>query len=209
MPTAEKECYSVNIDQVMEELALNQNKVIVITGAAGTGKTTVQKYLLQEYGLKRVLTHTTRPARVNEQNGVDYYFETDESFERNHYLERVEYSGYKYGSSVEALQQAWAHGPIATIVLETLGAITYAEKLGEQAAILFMTVQNHAQLKERMQIRGDNPKMIAKRIGSKEHARDLTMPHELKNIAIEIDNTDWTETKKKLDQLVKRLRNGK
>lgn len=187
---------------------MRQNKVIVITGAAGTGKTTVQKFLLKEFGLKRVLTHTTRPARVNEQNGVDYYFETDDSFERNHYLERVSYSGYQYGSSTEALQQAWAQGPVATIVLETLGAITYAEKLGDQAVILFMTVRNQAQLKERMQIRGDNPKMIAKRLGSKEHARDLAMPEELKGKAIEIDNTDWSVTKQKLTELVKRLQDG-
>ncbi|WP_225353676.1 guanylate kinase [Lacticaseibacillus sharpeae] len=182
-----------------------ENKVIVITGAAGTGKTTVQKYLLKEFGLKRVLTHTTRPMRAGEQNGVDYYFEDDESFERNHYLERVSYSGYQYGSSFEALQQAWHQGQIATIVLETLGAITYAEKLGDQAVILFMTVRNHAQLKERMQIRGDNPKMIAKRLGSKEHERDLELPAELKNRAIEIDNTNWSTTRQQLDNIVKRL----
>lgn len=182
-----------------------ENKVIVITGAAGTGKTTVQKYLLKEFGLKRVLTHTTRPMRAGEQNGVDYYFEDDESFERNHYLERVSYSGYQYGSSFEALQQAWHQGRIATIVLETLGAITYAEKLGDQAVILFMTVRNHAQLKERMQIRGDNPKMIAKRLGSKEHERDLELPAALKNRAIEIDNTNWSTTKQQLDNIVKRL----
>ncbi len=184
------------------------NKVLVITGAAGTGKTTVQKYLMQTYGLKRVLTHTTRPARVNEVNGVDYYFETDASFEKNHYLERVMYSGYQYGSSFEALQESWQQGAIATIVLETMGAITYAEKLGDQAVILFLTVKNTAKLRERMQIRGDNPQMIAKRLGSKEHARDLTMPDALKGRAIEIDNTDWDTAKYRIDEIVKRLQDG-
>lgn len=185
-----------------------QNKVIVITGAAGTGKTTVQKYLQRRFGIKRVVTHTTRPARSGERNGIDYFFEDNQSFETNHYLERVEYAGYKYGSSTEALTAAWEQGPLASIVLETEGAITYAERLGSQAVILFLTVRNEAQLKNRMQIRGDNAKMIAKRLGSKEHERDLTLPKSLIGKAIRVENTYWNNTRKQLDNLVERLQNN-
>ena len=64
--------------------------VVVITGAPGTGKTTVRNYLTQKYGMSKILTHTTRPKRQGEVHGVDYYFETDESFDQNHFLEHVE-----------------------------------------------------------------------------------------------------------------------
>lgn len=50
------------------------HKLIVITGATGTGKTTVSAYLRDNYRIHRVMTHTTRPPRTGEQNGVDYYF---------------------------------------------------------------------------------------------------------------------------------------
>ena len=40
-----------------------KNRVFVITGAAGSGKTTVRNYLHERYGMPRVITHTTRPAR--------------------------------------------------------------------------------------------------------------------------------------------------
>ncbi len=57
-----------------------KNRVFVITGAAGSGKTTVRDYLHDKYKMARVITHTTRPPRANERDGVDYYFEDDKSF---------------------------------------------------------------------------------------------------------------------------------
>ena len=38
-----------------------KNRVFVITGAAGSGKTTVRDYLHDQYQMARVITHTTRP----------------------------------------------------------------------------------------------------------------------------------------------------
>lgn len=56
------------------------NRVFVITGAAGSGKTTVRDYLHDQYKMARVITHTTRAPRAYERDGVDYYFEDDKSF---------------------------------------------------------------------------------------------------------------------------------
>ncbi len=52
------------------------NRVFVITGAAGSGKTTVRDYLHDQYKMARVITHTTRPSRENERDGVDYILKT-------------------------------------------------------------------------------------------------------------------------------------
>lgn len=40
---------------------MKNNKVFVITGATGVGKTTIARYLQDTYRMPRVLTHTTRP----------------------------------------------------------------------------------------------------------------------------------------------------
>lgn len=61
-------------------------RVIVITGATGTGKTTVSQYLRDRYQVPRIITHTTRPKRPGERDRVDYYFETKESFSHNHFF---------------------------------------------------------------------------------------------------------------------------
>ena len=45
-------------------------KIIVITGASGTGKTTISKYLQDTYHIPSVITHTTRLPRVGEKDGI-------------------------------------------------------------------------------------------------------------------------------------------
>ncbi|WP_367296320.1 guanylate kinase [Levilactobacillus yonginensis] len=179
-----------------------ENKVIVITGATGTGKTTVQDYLVSHYPVTKIITHTTRPPRQGEVNGTDYYFETEESFPKNHYLESVVYSGYHYGSSREGITAGFKRAPFAAIVLDGKGAITYAQQLGEQAVILFLTVSDSAKLAHRLSKRGDDETMMAQRLASPEYHRDLTMPLALRGHAIQLNNDNWARTQIKLDELM-------
>lgn len=176
--------------------------VYVITGAAGSGKTTVQKYLLEKYHMNKVITHTTRAPRSYEADGVDYYFETPETFKNNHYLEDVQYSGNRYGSSYEGLQRAWETSANAVIVLDTKGAITYANELGDQAVIIFMQVDNLTELAARMKERGDDETLIEQRLVSSENQRDLHLPAELEGRSYVINNLDWDATKKAIDEVV-------
>ncbi|KRM01357.1 guanylate kinase [Lentilactobacillus farraginis] len=179
-----------------------ENRVFVITGAAGSGKTTIRNYLHEKYGMPRVITHTTRPPRGNETDGVDYYFENGDSFFKHHYLESVLYAGNYYGSSYEGLQSAWQKNPFACIVLDGAGAVTYKRKLGDQAVIIFLKVGDTETLKKRMQIRGDDTTMVAKRIKSREYTRDLELPEPLIGKAYQIVNTDLRQTKEQVDKIV-------
>lgn len=117
-----------------------ENKVIVLCGAPGSGKTTVRKYLTENFAIEPVLTHTTRPKRKGEHDGIDYWFETRETFFKNHYLEYVEYDGNLYGSSYESLERAWQKAPVATIVLDTKGAETYLERIPEKTEVVYLCV---------------------------------------------------------------------
>lgn len=184
------------------------NKVLVITGATGTGKTTVQDYLVAHYPVTKVITHTTRPPRQGEVDGVDYYFETEASFPKNHYLESVTYAGYHYGSSREGLARGFERAPFDAIVLDSKGAITYAEELGDQAVIIFLTVSESTKLAHRLSKRGDDEEMMAQRLASPEYRRDLTMPLALRGKAIQLNNDDWQQTQVKLDELMTQLRQG-
>lgn len=182
-------------------------RVIVLTGAAGTGKTTVQNYLKQTYGIPPVITHTTRAARAGEQNGRNYYFEDEASFAKLHLLENVQYAGNRYGSSLEGLERALQHHQFASIVLDTAGAITYQKKLGNQAQILFLAVDQQAEIKDRMLQRGDQLADVEKRMHSAEVNRDLRLPAALAGHATVIKNENWTDTKTKIDRIIKKLSN--
>lgn len=185
---------------------MSAHRLIVIAGATGTGKTTVSRYLHDESRIERVMTHTTRPKRAGEQDGVDYAFETPASFAANDLLESVTYAGYQYGSSMELLEAAWRRAPLASIVLDTKGAITYANRLGHQVAVLFLTIGDPSILKTRLLARGDAPEMVTHRLASPEYRRDLTLPAELRDFATVVANDDWATARLAIDEFVRTVR---
>lgn len=58
-------------------------RIFCIIGKSSSGKDTIYKKLLEDklLGLKRIVPYTTRPIRVGEQEGVEYYFTTAEAME--------------------------------------------------------------------------------------------------------------------------------
>lgn len=48
--------------------------IIAIVGASGSGKTHLSNLLQNELNVFQIISHTTRPKRVTERHGVDYYF---------------------------------------------------------------------------------------------------------------------------------------
>lgn len=179
-------------------------KIIIITGASGVGKTTVNQYLQKKYEISSIITHTTRPKRPGEIDGVDYYFETPDSFKQHLYLEQVKYAHYLYGSSVKGLQQAWIQHEWVSIVLDTVGAITYLHKYPKEAVIIFLTVDPD-KLYQRLQQRTPDPIILQRRITSEEFQRDLLLPKALIGRATVITNNNWLSTKKQLDYLIAHL----
>ena len=61
----------------------NQNILVILSSPSGVGKTTLTKKIQQKYSsFKLSVSHTTRAARSNEVDGVDYYFVSQEKFEK-------------------------------------------------------------------------------------------------------------------------------
>ena len=63
-------------------LTQKPGKLIVITGPSGVGKGTLVKLMRQRHPQLQVSTSaTTRQPRLNERDGVDYFFLSKEDFE--------------------------------------------------------------------------------------------------------------------------------
>ncbi len=61
---------------------LEENIMVILSSPSGVGKTTITKKLQQKYqNLKISISHTTRPPRSNEIDGVDYNFISKKKFE--------------------------------------------------------------------------------------------------------------------------------
>lgn len=180
-------------------------KLILIAGPSGAGKTTISEYLAKEYDIPRVLTHTTRPIRAGEKPNQSYHFETDDSFSQLHFFEHVKYGSYQYGSSREALDEAWETHALVSLIVDIKGATSYLNAIKDQVYFLYVTTSSKKELEKRLIKRGDNLAKIKERLSGSELN---VLPEELKNAAHVLVNDDWAKTKKKLDLIVKALLNS-
>ena len=158
--------------------------------------------MCRHFGLHRVVTHTTRPPRPGERDGVDYYFETPTSMAKLTLLEQVTYDHHQYGSSMEGLVAGWQTGHNNVIVLDTIGAVTYKQKLGDQAVVIYLTVSVLDALAKRIQARGDRRHAIKSRLRSQENQRDISLPDKLRQTAYVVVNAYWTKTERRLNRLM-------
>ena len=60
----------------------DKNIMVILSSPSGVGKTTITKKIQQKYqSFKISVSHTTRPPRSNEVDGVDYHFVHIKEFE--------------------------------------------------------------------------------------------------------------------------------
>lgn len=79
--------------------------MIVLVGESASGKSSIERYLVDNYGYKKIVSYTTRPLRENEIDGVDYHFVNVEKFEslkkKNFFAETATYNNWHYGTARE------------------------------------------------------------------------------------------------------------
>ena len=79
--------------------------ILILVGESASGKSTIEKSLVKDYGFQKVISYTSRPARTGEIDGIDYHFISKEKFEelqsKNFFAEIGKYRNWYYGSSVE------------------------------------------------------------------------------------------------------------
>ena len=60
-----------------------ENIMVILSSPSGVGKTTLTKKIQQKYpNFKISVSHTTRPPRSNEVDGVDYHFVSKDNFKK-------------------------------------------------------------------------------------------------------------------------------
>lgn len=144
-------------------------QIYIVSAASGTGKTTLVSRLVSNHrGIRASVSHTTRPPRVNEQNGVHYHFVSNDEFAamiaENAFLEHAYVHGHYYGTSTQGLQTLSNSGADVILEIDIQGAEQVRRTLPEARSI-FILPPSFAALRQRLTGRNtDSPDVIAQRL---------------------------------------------
>ncbi len=139
-----------------------------ISAPSGAGKTTLVNALVADAAeLSVSVSHTTRPMRPGEQNGVNYHFVSEPAFtdmlERNEFLEHARVFGNLYGTSQAGVQEQLASGLDVILEIDWQGA-QQVKRLQPDSCAIFILPPSRATLRERLTGRGqDDASVIAAR----------------------------------------------
>ena len=127
----------------MPRIVSGKGNLFVISGPSGAGKSALAKSMCAKmHQLTAVVTHTTRPIRPGEVDGVDYHFVTHEEvkgIERNGgFAESATVYGNRYGTSREEMEYELATGTDKVIVSDWQGARTLKEKIAGAVTIYIL-----------------------------------------------------------------------
>ncbi|MBP3198808.1 MAG: guanylate kinase [Butyrivibrio sp.] len=172
--------------------------IIVVSGFSGAGKGTVMKALTAKYkNYALSISATTREPRPGEQNGREYFFVSNEEFEKlikeNGLIEHAGYVDHYYGTPRKFVEDKLSSGIDVILEIEIQGALQIKKQYND-AVLLFVMPPSAKELEERLRGRGtETDEVIRQRLSrAKEEAEG-------------IENYDYIVINDKLEDCVERV----
>jgi guanylate kinase len=156
---------------------LRRSLLMIVSGPAGSGKTTLCDRLLAEFSptMSRVVTATSRPPRQGEIDGVDYFFMSDADFSRRvaagEFYEHARVHSFRYGVLREAVLRNLDASRDLLLNIDVQGAATFRAaaridpRMGDRITSVFIMPKSIGQIRERLEGRGtDDSTEISRRL---------------------------------------------
>lgn len=177
--------------------------ILLLCGASGTGKDTIRKELVENYGYENIPIYTNRPMRSNEKNGIDYQFVPIEVFEQleqnDFFCETSSFSVYdnkelwKYGTPKDVFEP---NGNDLRIMITNPSAITnFSNIVPRTSYCVCQLTATPDTIKKRLKERGDDRGEIIRRMKADiddfyDLRFDIIIPNDdepLEKIAFDVD----------------------
>lgn len=141
--------------------------LFTVSAPSGAGKTSLVKALVDSDSQVTVsVSHTTRPIRPGEQEGVNYHFVGREAFlemlDRDAFLEHARVFDNFYGTSKEWVEETLAAGRDVILEIDWQGAAQVRRQLPDTVGI-FILPPSQQTLRERLTGRGQDDESVIER----------------------------------------------
>ncbi|HBL74170.1 MAG: guanylate kinase [Bacteroidetes bacterium GWF2_42_66] len=153
-----------------------KGKLIIFSAPSGAGKTTIVKHLLTGgFDLEFSISATSRGKRHTEADGKDYYFLTQEEFQKKveagEFLEWEEvYAGTRYGTLKSEVERIRNNGKHVIFDVDVIGGLNIKKFYGNEALAIFVQPPSIEELRKRLVARStDSPEVIEKRVQKAEY----------------------------------------
>jgi guanylate kinase len=142
--------------------------VLIISGPSGVGKTTITRGVERGVpGAVFSVSCTTRAKTPVDTEGVDYFFVSDEEFERmrasNEFLETAGVYGKKYGTPKAPVMEQLRRGRLVILEIDVEGAKQIKRHLPDALAIFILPPTEEVLLKRLRDRKREDDALIAKR----------------------------------------------
>ncbi len=145
--------------------------LVIVSSPSGAGKTTLTRRLLAEHqdNLEFSVSHTTRPPRMNEVDGVDYHFVSTSEFEemvRSHqFAEHAFVHQNRYGTAEAPVEAALSKGKDMIFDVDWQGGAALSARWPRDSLKIFVLPPDLDVLSNRLRQRAtDAPEVIERRL---------------------------------------------
>lgn len=149
--------------------------LFIISGPAGSGKTTICDGLMEKESLQRIVTSTTRSPRQGERDGLDYHFLNTQDFEtkitEDAFYEYATVHNNYYGTQKADILKPILSGQNLLLNIDVQGAKTITEKASADDVLkghivtIFIMPPSLEELNARLRNRGtDSEEEIDRRL---------------------------------------------
>jgi guanylate kinase len=139
----------------------------IVAAPSGGGKSSLIRALLErDHGMRLSVSHTTRPARPGEKDGVHYHFVSPEAFlelvSRDAFLEHARVFDHYYGTARNQVERQLASGHDVLLDIDWQGARQVKHSF-PSARSIFILPPSMAELRERLTLRGQDSAAVIDR----------------------------------------------
>ena len=155
--------------------AESKGLLFIISGPAGSGKTTICDGLMEKESLQRIVTSTTRSPRQGERDGLDYHFLNTQDFEtkitEDAFYEYATVHNNYYGTQKADILKPILSGQNLLLNIDVQGAKTITENASADDVLkghivtIFIMPPSLEELNARLRNRGtDSEEEIERRL---------------------------------------------